>query len=49
VSHRDGSIRMELDELQSLVVPKAGVLGTKGIFSLLANSIEQVRRTLLYA
>ena len=39
-SHGDGSIRSNLEELHSLIVPEGGVLGDKGILHLLANGIQ---------
>eukprot|EP00095_Tigriopus_kingsejongensis_P006035 maker-scaffold889_size84747-snap-gene-0.24 protein:Tk06035 transcript:maker-scaffold889_size84747-snap-gene-0.24-mRNA-1 annotation:"hypothetical protein L798_01615" len=39
-SHKEGSLRSNLEELHSLVVPQGGILGNRGIFELLANSIQ---------
>lgn len=42
-SHAEGSIRTNLEELHSLVVPKGGVSGARGVFDMLANGVKQVR------
>ena len=44
-SHGDGSIRSDLEELHSLVAPKGGVIGTKGIFELLAHGVQVLAST----
>ena len=41
VSHEEGSVRSNLQELHSLVVPDqgGGILGNKGVVTMLANSL----------
>ncbi len=47
-SHDKGSIRSDIEELHALVVPEGGVLGTAGIFGLLAQGMTREVRVSFY-